>query len=180
MGKKPKIDLDARVESYRSSANDILNKEFFARRAEVVAREILGMTMVRVLPNKSIIRARIHEIAAYEGTTNKTADTISYPPGVLGISMHYGNNLIDIGTHKSDSPSCITLISGLFYTGKEPKLVQGPGRLSKELGITQEHDKIPIYDNQQFWIERNTQYGEEVKKREKSGLPENCLGFFYI
>ena len=167
MGRKSKLDLDTRVETYRSSAHDILNEEFFARRAELVAKEILGMTMVRVLPNRSIIRARIHEVAAYEGMTNKTVDTINYPPGILGVSVRYGNNLIDIATRKKDSPSCITLIAGLFYTGKEPQLIQGPGRLARELGITKEFDKLPIYDNKQLWIERNTHYEGEVKKRRK-------------
>ena len=180
MTRKSKKDLDTRVEAYRSSASDLLNEDFFARRAEVVARDILGMTIVRVLPNRSIIRAKIHEVAAYEGTTNKTADTISYPPGVLGVSSKFRNYLIDIGTRKSDSPSCITLIAGLFYTGEEPKLIQGPGKLARELGITKEYDKLPVYNNKQFWIEKNTPHEGEVKKREKAGLPENCLGFFCI
>ncbi len=168
------------LEQTMGSPENHLDKSFFARDPEIVAKELLGTYIIRVVRADRILRGRICEVAAYEGRAKKTHDVVDYPAGTLGVSTKYGKHLIDIATGKRDDSSCVTLIGALFECDSE--LIQGPGNLSKVLEVDRQYDGSPI-NGQDLWIEKDPHYKPtevEVKKRDKSGLPENCRGYFYI
>lgn len=161
-------------------------RDFFERDAVIVAKDLLGRVMVQERKDNSIY-VQLTEIAAYEGTNSKNLEeaikknpNLFYAPGIIGISTAHGKNLIDIGTRKLCLPSCVTLIAGNLFdkTGLIKKL-QGPGNLSRALKIDSSYDSSPINFGQ-LWIGGEPIDESEIKQRNKSDLPINCKGYFYI
>lgn len=156
-----------------------LDESFFTVDAKTVAKFLLGTYLVRVFPNDSRTVGMIQEVAAYEGETKTSSDGMLCAPGTLSVSTKFGKNLIDIATGKSGESSCVTLISALFNWGNNKQLVQGPGNLSRALGVDKTYNGRSV-DGRDFWIEIRDIYGGEILERKKSNLPSNCRGIFYI
>lgn len=151
-----------------------LYRDFFARPALVVAYDVLGRTIVSQVPGRKEVIARIKEVAAWQGEEDSSARTIRYAPGLIGISKKYGQNLIDIGTGSPRSASCITLVALDSPDG----IIQGPGRTSEYLGITDLFDSAPI-DDPYFWIGGEAVSTDQILQRNKI-VPANCKGYFYF
>jgi 3-methyladenine DNA glycosylase Mpg len=156
-----------------------LDESFFAADADDVAQALLGTYLVRVFPNGSKVVGRIQEVAAYDGETKTSSDGMLYRPGTLTVSTKFGRHLIDIATGDNGQPSCVTLISGLFDWGNRRQLVQGPGNLSRALGIDREYDGRSI-NERDFWIESREEYNGEIRERSLTNRPANCQGVYYI
>ncbi len=156
-----------------------LDESFFATNAKTIAKSLLGKYLIRVFPNGSRVVGRIHEVAAYEGETDSSSDGMLYAPGTLSISTKFAKNLIDIATGDMGRPSCVTLISGLFDWGKNKQLVQGPGNLSRALGIDRTYEGRSI-EGRDFWIEIRDLYKGEILERSLKNASSNCKGIFYI
>ena len=156
-----------------------LDESFFSAGAKTVAQGLLGTYLVRVFPNGSRVVGRIHEVAAYGGVTKTSSEGMLYAPGTLSVSTKFGKNLIDIATGDKGESSCVTLISALFDWGKDKQLVQGPGNLSRALGIDKSYDKKSIV-GKDLWIELREQYEGEIRERNLSNAPANWKGTFYI
>lgn len=156
-----------------------IDRGFFARDSRTVALDLLGRVLVVQQP-KDVYYAKICEVAAYEGKTKSTAQTAIYYPGTVGISMKYGRHLLDISTDKSDKPSCVTLISALVENGEEERLIEGPGNLTKALGIDNRYDGVLIDSSPMLWIGGVNIDRGLIKERKRSGFSENCKGYFYF
>ncbi|MCP6719617.1 MAG: DNA-3-methyladenine glycosylase [Patescibacteria group bacterium] len=156
-----------------------LPTDFFMQEPTDVAKGLLGMNLVRVLPSRREIRGRIQEVAAYKGEADSVSDVAYYGPGIIGVSTKYGKHLIDIATESEGVPSCVTLIGAFFQWGKERQLVHGPGNLSRALKIDGSDDGVPIVCND-LWIDPSVESVGEIYTRNLSNIPENCLGYFYI
>lgn len=163
----------------RAALRERLPTDFFMQEPIDVAKGLLGMNLVRVLPNKREIRGRIQEVAAYKGGTDSISDVAYYGPGIIGISTKFGKRLIDIGTEYEGAASCVTLISASFQWGEDRQLVQGPGNLARALSIDRSYDGTPIVHND-LWVDPSVESVGEIYKRNLSRLPRNCLGYFYI
>lgn len=163
----------------RVALEDKLPMDFFMQNPDEVAKGILGMEIVRILPNGKEVRGRIQEVAAYRGEEESVSDVAYYGPGIIGVSTKFGKRLIDIGTEYEGRSSCVTLISASFQWGRNRQLVQGPGNLAKALKVDRSYDGTPILCND-LWIDPSTPQVEEIRVRELSNMPENCLGYFYI
>jgi DNA-3-methyladenine glycosylase len=134
-----------------------LRREFFARSVHEVAPELVGVTLL-----VSGVGGRIVEVEAYDhedpaahsyrGQTACNASMFG-PPGRAYVYRSYGIhwclNLVceDAGavlvralepTHGLDA------MAARRGTGEPRLLAAGPGRLAQALGITREHDGLPL------------------------------------
>ncbi|MAG39745.1 hypothetical protein CMI41_02150 [Candidatus Pacearchaeota archaeon] len=155
-----------------------LTREFFARRSDVVAKELLGRTVVTRDSNGTEMRLILTEVAAYEGHTKTTSEGTQYDPGRISISTKCGGHrLIDIATAMQGVSSCVTLRAGEDPSGES---IKGPGNVSKALGITRGnqnfYESASIYGDK-MWIEGETHEGDT---RRRKGNSANCLGFYRI
>ena len=133
-----------------------LARAFFDRPADVVAPDLLGRTLVVVLP-EGTVALRLTEVEAYaaadpashshRGPTPRNAVMFG-PPGHLYVyftyGMHYCANLV---TGPGTAASGVLLRAGEITSGLEPArrrrsnsrrdndLAQGPARLAVALGI---------------------------------------------
>ena len=155
-----------------------LEESFFKKDAETAAKAILGAYLVRQFPQGNKLVGRVQEVAAYEGETKTSSIGMLYPPGTIGVSTKFGKNLIDIATEREGKSSCITLIAANFDWGTHQELIQGPGNLSRTLGIDRSYDGISIKGND-FWIEFRERNKLFIKKRSKTGSA-NLIGYFYF
>ena len=140
-----------------------LNREFFNRKTEIVAEDLLGNYLVRETVNGNMV-GKIVEVEAYLGVNDKSSHSYSYKktertkvmyykPGTLYVYMIYGMYFcLNVITEPKDIP-CAVLIRQLYpieginlmienrstKIGKNFKnLIDGPGKLCIGLNITKE------------------------------------------
>ncbi len=157
-----------------------LGRYFFERSSTSVAKDLLGRIIVHERARGGILYAQIHEVAAWEGTTEKSmTEGALYAPGTLSISTKFGKNLLDIATDEMCKPSCITLIAGRVYdkTG-ERVFAQGPGLLCGALDINKSYHGLPI-EISSIWIGGERIDPNTIMKRKKTNSLRNCKGYYY-
>lgn len=140
-----------------------LSSGFFHRSAVIVARELIGKTLVRTRGGTSE-RFTITETEAYEGPndlashasrgrTPRTAVMFG-PPGYLYVYFIYGMyNMLNIVTGHDGYPGAV-LIRGV-------RGISGPGRLTRALAIGKEMNTKKLGRAAGLWIED----GETVPSR---------------
>lgn len=137
----------------------MLTQSFFDRPAEVVARELLGCVLcVRV--GGKIQRHTIHETEAYVGphdlashaSKGRTARTevMFGKPGTMYVYLIYGMyDMLNIVTGEKDYPAAV-LIRGVGQWN-------GPGKLTKALGITRAVNGSMLGKKVGLWIEERSE-----------------------
>lgn len=161
-----------------------VGRDFFARKADIVARDLLGRTLVVTMGNLET-RARIREVGAYEGATKHTSEGALYEPGLVSVSVKYGQCLIDIATGReektSKTASCITLrAADILLPVGAPLSVQGPGNLARQLGITPQTREV--IEGLKAYGRSFGFMGEAVPSTAvevKHGNSKNCRGFYF-
>ncbi len=154
-----------------------LLKQFFLHQDVVtLAREIIGKHLFTKLNSDIITGGIISETEAYAGSidrashafgnrrTNRT-NTMFLEGGIAYVYLCYGiHALFNIVTNKTDVPHAI-LIRGIIpthgietikeRTGYKTILnnsINGPGKVTKALGINTSHDKTPL-TGAKIWLE---------------------------
>ena len=162
-------DVDSRFTAKRLLAVPPLTRDFFARNAVVVARELLGKLLIR-REGRKVLAGRIVEDEAYLGAVDPAAHAYNGrtarnavlfgPPGHAYVYFIYGN-------HYCTNVSCMEegTGEGVLFRAMEPvfgwqtmakarglelapdsrvaqlRLISsGPGRMSEALGITRARD----------------------------------------
>jgi len=172
-----------------------LSPEFFARKAEEVARDLLSRSILRKLPNGEILDALIVKTAAYEGgKITPTRNGMLYAPGTIFLMPYRGFTSLNIATDRSEFPSCVEIRSGalnwrtLTAPGdqiKEQITIETPYKLAKELYLSVKDDapKGHNLDNvligEKLWFE-GERTNEEIKFIRPSEASDNCLGYYYF
>lgn len=146
----------------------MLEKDFFNRPVVEVARDLLGMNLCVRQKKDQVIKMTINETEAYDGeedlachaSKGKTQrNQVMYgEPGVIYLYLCYGMHwLLNIVCEKKGYPAAVLLRGTLE--------VNGPGRLTKKLGIDgQLNRKRAVYSNG-LWFEQ----GDLVKKEIQTG-----------
>jgi DNA-3-methyladenine glycosylase len=146
----------------------VLEKDFFNRPVVEVARDLLGMNLCVRQKKDQVIKMTINETEAYDGeedlachaSKGKTPrNQVMYgEPGVIYLYLCYGMHwLLNIVCEKKGYPAAVLLRGTLE--------VNGPGRLTKKLGIDgQLNRKRAVYSNG-LWFEQ----GDLVKKEIQTG-----------
>ena len=165
-----RISPDSREHTAASLRTAIrLTRDFFARDATVVARELLGKLLVR-REGRTLLAGRVVEDEAYLGAVDPAAHTYNGPtarnavmfgpPGHAYVYFIYGNHYCTNVSCMSEGEAEGVLLRALepavglqamadargIELPAEPGLTQlrlissGPGRMSEALGITRPRD----------------------------------------
>ncbi|WP_394827465.1 DNA-3-methyladenine glycosylase [Pendulispora albinea] len=150
------------------SFGERLGLEFFARDALVVARDLLGTLLVHRLPDGEARAVRIVETEAYRGPTDracharvgltKRTRTLYGPPGHAYVYLIYGMydcfNVVCFGEGKGHA---VLVRAGEPLSGIPKELrTDGPGRMTRALGITRAHDGFNLREGALFLVPRAT------------------------
>lgn len=167
-----------------------LGKEFFSRNSEVVAKELLGMVLVRKIDGEEI-HCRIIETEAYYGSEDPASracqsgdlrETMKMKPGTILVYGVHNNWLINFVTGSSGDAQAV-LIRALEPLSHPKLRCSGPGLLTKALKIGKEFHKEDIINHKNLFILNNSlPRNEKIQSSKRIGvkkdLPKN-LRFFY-
>lgn len=140
----------------------ILKRAFFEKDTIQVAKNILGCFLVRKKGRKTI-RARITEVEAYigeddlachasKGRTART-ETMYGEAGHAYIYLIYGMyHCLNIVTEKKDFPAAV-LIRAVEIEGVPKEKTNGPGKVSRELGIDRSLNGWDVTKGERLWLE---------------------------
>jgi DNA-3-methyladenine glycosylase len=139
----------------RKSRHIILPPDFYARPALVVARELIGKTLVRKIGD-SILTETITETEAYIGPQDKAChahrgqtprNAVMFGPGGYWyVYFIYGMHwMLNIVTNEDGFPSAV-----LFRAAGS---LIGPGRLTRKLQIDRSLNGLPAKRASGLWIE---------------------------
>ena len=132
-----------------------LNFDFFHRPCLEVARDLVGKVLVR-RTEQGEIRLRISETEAYCGEADtachahkgrtKRTEVMYAEAGTLYIYLCYGMHwMINIVTGEKERPEAVLIRACLE--------ADGPGKLTKRLGITGKLNRQRIDKTEDTWIE---------------------------
>lgn len=146
-----------------------LSRSFYARDALTVARELLGLHLVRVVASASGFErqvGRIVETEAYMGPEDLAAhsaggrrtartETMFGPPGHAYVYLIYGmHHCLNVVTAARDVPQAV-LIRAIEPVSNVEGRTRGPGLVCRTLGIDRSHDALDLLGSELF-IERPT------------------------
>ena len=159
----------------------VLPKKFYNRNTLIVAQELLGCFLVRRFADGTASRYLITETEAYRGLddlashasrgrTGRNAVMFG-PPGRIYIYLVYGlHHMLNIVTGKEDYPAAVLIRGG----EKRPETaLNGPGKLTRHLGIGQAFNGLPIYTKKHgLFIEGREQAisPRSIKRRPRVGV----------
>lgn len=133
-----------------------LGREFFLRDALEVAPELVGKTLVSSLPGAQERRLVITETEVYRGVEDsachahrgrtKRTETLYRPGGAVYVYLCYGIHwLLNVITGPEDFPQGVLIRACEGF--------EGPGKLTKYLGITGAQNGIDICSSPLLRIE---------------------------
>jgi DNA-3-methyladenine glycosylase len=142
-----------------------MDKIFFDRKADIVARDLLGKVIVRNICGREL-RAKIVETEAYFDENDPASracqngdlrETMMMEPGTILVYGVHNNWLINFVTGNIGKASAVLIraIEPLNFEGKG----NGPGLLTKSLEIDKSHHKEDVLDNGKIKIES---YGDNL------------------
>ena len=165
-----------------------MDNEFFNRDAEIVARELLGKILVRNINGKEK-KAKIVETEAYYDEKDPASrackngdlkETMKMGAGTILIYGVHNNWLINFVTGKEGEAAAVLIraVEPLNFDGKG----NGPGLLTKSLGIDKSLHKKHIFDNKGYLDltegDNNHEVAEAFRIGVKKDLPKKLR--FYI
>ncbi len=150
---RPRTDTAELVPSHHEL--EPLPREFFARSALVVARALIGKCLVRDFNNRERVVWPITETEAYIGAhdlachgrfgeTPRTAVMFG-PAGVWYVYFIYGMYwMLNVVTNTPGIPAAVLI--------RAAGPANGPGKLTKHLGITRAENGLPAECASKLWI----------------------------
>lgn len=135
----------------------MLNKQFFKKRSDIVAQNLLGKILCRKINNK-VLKAKITETEAYFGNKdpasrafkgkNKISETMYQEAGKILIYNVHKYKMFNIVTGKKHIPEAILIrsIEPLNFKAK----TTGPGLLTLALKIDNKLHKQNIFQKEIF------------------------------
>jgi len=135
-----------------------LDKKFFTKDPFQSSLELVGANLCCRLQDNSVFRARICELELYTekekgchafgGKCTKRNDAMFLSGGHTYVYLCYGMyNMLNIVLGKEGVAAAV-LIRALEHKGCE-----GPGKLTRFLGITRSDNKIDLCNSEKMWIE---------------------------
>ena len=134
-----------------------LRRTFFDRHAEEVARDLIGCYLVRKRGRK-VLKSRIRETEAYVGPHDLAChasrgrtlrnEAMFGPAGTLYVYLVYGLHwMINVVTGPVDFPAAVLI--------RSVDAIEGPGRLSKALGVTGALNRSPATEASGLWFAKD-------------------------
>ena len=153
-----------------------LKKDFYMRDGITVAKDLLGKIIYKKREDEKIFSGRIVEVEAYPGINDKGSHSYNNKKtkrnekmfeegGIAYIFLIYGMyQCFNVVVSRKDDPQCV-LIRGIEpienkelmwevrKVKKEKDLTNGPGKLTKALGITKEDNGEDLINGTNIWLE---------------------------
>jgi DNA-3-methyladenine glycosylase len=159
-----------------SGFQEVLGPSFFDRRADSVARELLGCWLIVQRADQHQEKHRIFEAEAYLGPQDLACHgrmgptprnrTMFGPAGYWYVYLCYGMHwMLNVVTGREGLPAAV-LLRGVGES-------EGPGRLTKMLGVTKQYDGKRLEPISGLWIER----GDGVPRRQIQRTPRIGVGY---
>jgi len=138
----------------------ILPREFFERRVLEVAKELIGASLVRRLPDgHTIVSSMLTEVEAYDGPLDLAShaskgrtprtEVMFGPAGVFYVYLIYGMHwMLNVVTGEPGYPAAV-LIRGT-------KTISGPGRITAQLQIDKSLNGKPANESSGLWFENRS------------------------
>ena len=142
-----------------------LPRRFYNRNVLEVARDLLGMALVRRMENGHTVRARIVETEAYGGPRDRASHAyrgktlrnaaMFGSPGHAYIYFTYGMHwLLNVVAEPAGDPAAV-LIRGVDVLEQLPSRLSGPARVTKYLQISGSLNAEDLVRSPHLWIERS-------------------------
>ncbi len=164
-----------------------LPSAFYERKTELVAKDLLGKILCFQKTKQKILKARIVEVEAYLGATDRACHTFGYRKTERVKSMYlsgghtyvyliYGMyNCLNVVTRNGQEPEAVLIRAlapleehGQLAITTKPEL-NGPGKLCRAWGITRDQDGLALFDTEStLWIEDD---GFQLKKSQLVKTP---------
>lgn len=165
-----------------------LKRNFFAKDAKTLARDLLGKYLVRRFPDGATIAGMITETEAYLGPQDlashaalgrrtKRNEVMYGRPGLAYVYFTYGMHwLLNVVCSKVADPQAV-LIRGLYFASGPPLArlaLSGPARLTKLLKIDGRFNGEDLVTNRNLWLEDR---GVGVSAEEIEITPRIGIGY---
>ncbi|HRI36980.1 MAG TPA: DNA-3-methyladenine glycosylase [Nitrospira sp.] len=138
---------------------NILTQAYFTRPTLIVARSLIGKYLIRENGRGTIV-GKIVEVEAYVGAEDKAChaskgrtartEVLFGPPGISYVYLIYGMyHMLNVVTERADFPAAV-LIRAIEVDGE---LIDGPGKLCRELGIDRSLHRVDLTEGRAIWFE---------------------------
>jgi DNA-3-methyladenine glycosylase len=157
-----------------------LNREFFSRPAKVVAPDLLGKKIVRILSGGKRLEGVITEVEAYVGPEDKASHSyggrrtkrneIMYGrPGKIYVYFTYGMHwLMNFIVSGVGDPQAV-LIRGIDDASE--RKVSGPARVAKHFRIDKVFYGEDLTKSKRIWVEDGIKFRKwEVQRLPRVGI----------
>jgi DNA-3-methyladenine glycosylase len=155
-----------------------LPKAFYTRDVLEVARDLLGRTLCRRLPDGRILRGRIVEVEAYLGLVDRASHAyrgktprnapMFQDGGIAYVYFVYGmHHCLNVVTSVAGHPTAVLLRAATTPNGTS---ASGPGRLTRAFAIDRRLDGASLL-GPDLWLEEGTPIGDrEVHRTARIGI----------
>ena len=170
-----------------------IEREFYMRDAVTVGKDILGKIIVKKTADGRIMSGRITEVEAYMGTTDKASHSyggrrtkrteVMYKEGGYSyVFLIYGMyECFNVTAGREGDPQAV-LIRGVEplenknlmwekrKVKKERDISNGPGKLTKALGITREDNGVDLVASENLWLEDDGYKVKDIIETTRIGI----------
>jgi DNA-3-methyladenine glycosylase len=153
-------------------AGDRIGREFYTRDILDIAGEILGKALV-INQKDGQYRHAITEVEIYRGAEDKGShvsrgrtkrnEIMFDQGGLLYVYLVYGMHwMLNVVTGKTEEPQAL-LIRGI-------EKINGPGRLTKALGIDRSFHGEDLVTSRRIWVENTPVNNREIIQKPRVGI----------
>lgn len=170
-----------------------IERKFYMRDAVTVGKDILGKIIVKKTADGRIMSGRITEVEAYMGITDKASHSyggrrtkrteVMYKEGGYSyIFLIYGMyECFNVTVGREGDPQAV-LIRGVEplenknlmqekrKVKKEKDISNGPGKLTKALGITREDNGADLTAGENIWLEDDGYKVKDIVETTRIGI----------
>ena len=170
-----------------------IEREFYMRDAVTMGKDILGKIIVKKTADGRIMSGRITEVEAYMGTTDKASHSyggrrtkrteVMYKEGGYSyVFLIYGMyECFNVTAGREGDPQAV-LIRGVEplenknlmwekrKVKKEKDISNGPGKLTKALGITREDNGVDLVASENLWLEDDGYKVKDIVETTRIGI----------
>lgn len=170
-----------------------IERKFYMRDAVTVGKDILGKIIVKKTADGRIMSGRITEVEAYMGITDKASHSyggrrtkrteVMYKEGGYSyVFLIYGMyECFNVTVGREGDPQAV-LIRGVEplenknfmwekrKVKKEKDISNGPGKLTKALGITREDNGADLVASENLWLEDDGYKVKDIVETTRIGI----------
>ena len=170
-----------------------IERKFYMRDAVTVGKDILGKIIVKKTADGRMMSGRITEVEAYMGITDKASHSyggrrtkrteVMYKEGGYSyIFLIYGMyECFNVTVGREGDPQAV-LIRGVEplenknlmwekrKVKKEKDISNGPGKLTKALGITREDNGVDLTAGENLWLEDDGYKVKDIVETTRIGI----------